>query len=95
VGNQSLPISRIGLLILTLVPFTYPAYSASLFAANDLARSTMAAAAILFSRPLFKKLGVGGGVSLLGGFTVVCAGLLLLLYLNGANLRAKSRFALK
>jgi DHA1 family multidrug resistance protein-like MFS transporter len=55
----------------------------------------MAAAAILFSRPLFKGLGVGGGVSLLGGFTVLCAGLLLLLYLYGAKLRAKSRFALK
>ncbi|KAE8445003.1 hypothetical protein EG329_014009 [Mollisiaceae sp. DMI_Dod_QoI] len=79
--------------IFLYLPFTYPKYSASLFAANDLARSTMAAGAILFSRPLFIKLGVAGGVSLLGGLTIVCAFLLYLLYRYGAVLRAKSRFA--
>jgi DHA1 family multidrug resistance protein-like MFS transporter len=79
--------------IFLYLPFTYPKYSASLFAANDLARSTLAAGAILFSRPLFLNLGVAGGVSLLGGLTIVCALLLYLLYRYGAILRAKSRFA--
>lgn len=79
--------------IFLYLPFTYPKYSASLFAANDLARSTLAAGAILFSRPLFLNLGVAGGVSLLGGLTIVCAFLLYLLYRYGAILRAKSRFA--
>ncbi|KUJ22347.1 MFS general substrate transporter [Mollisia scopiformis] len=81
--------------IFLYLPFTYPKYSASLFAANDLARSTLAAGAILFSRPLFTNLGVAGGVSLLGGLTIVCAFLLYLLYRYGAILRAKSRFAVK
>ncbi|KAF8863389.1 MFS general substrate transporter [Acephala macrosclerotiorum] len=80
--------------IFLYLPFTYPKYSASLFAANDLARSTLAAGAILFSRPLFLNLGVAGGVSLLGGLTIVCAFLLYLLYRYGAVLRAKSRFAM-
>lgn len=81
--------------IFLYLPFTYPKYAASLFAANDLARSTMAAGAILFSRPLFLNLGVAAGVSLLGGLTIVCAFLLFLLYRYGASLRAKSQFAEK
>ncbi|KAH7364305.1 major facilitator superfamily domain-containing protein [Rhexocercosporidium sp. MPI-PUGE-AT-0058] len=79
--------------IFLYLPFTYPKYAASLFAANDFARSSVAAAAILFSRPLFINLGVGPGVSLLGGLTIVCAVLLFLLYKYGAVLRARSRFA--
>lgn len=75
------------------LPFTYPKYSASLFAANDLARSMFAAGAVLFSRPMFLDLTVAGGVSLLGGLTVVCIGGIFLLYYYGAALRAKSRFA--
>ncbi|KAI0484881.1 MFS general substrate transporter [Xylariaceae sp. FL0804] len=72
---------------------TYPKYSASLFAANDFARSMLAAAAILFARPMYTVLGVGGGVSLLGGLSLLCAGGMLYLYLRGHQLRARSRFA--
>jgi len=54
------------------IPLTYPQYAASLFAGNDFCRSALAAGAILFARPLFINLGVGGGVSLLAGLTVVC-----------------------
>ncbi|KAK5049463.1 hypothetical protein LTR84_004392 [Exophiala bonariae] len=75
------------------LPFTYPKYSASLFAANDLARSSFAAGAILFSRPMFITLTVPGGVSLLGGLTVVCIGGIFMLYFYGAAMRARSRFA--
>lgn len=75
------------------LPFTYPQYSASLFAANDLARSSFAAGAVLFSRPMFITLTVAGGVSLLGGLTVVCIGGIFLLYHTGATLRARSKFA--
>ena len=75
------------------LPFTYPQYSASLFAANDLARSSFAAGAILFSRPMFVTLGVDGGVSLLGGLSVVCIGGMFFLYWYGAAMRARSRFA--
>ena len=52
------------------LPFTYPQYAASLFAANDFARSSFAAGCILFSEPMFNNLGVSKGVTLLGGLTV-------------------------
>jgi DHA1 family multidrug resistance protein-like MFS transporter len=77
------------------LPFTYPKYAASLFAANDFARSSFAAGCILFAGPMFENLGVTKGVSLLGGLTVGCAACLYLLYFFGANLRARSRFAAK
>ncbi|TVY41383.1 Cycloheximide resistance protein [Lachnellula subtilissima] len=54
------------------IPFTYPKYAGSLFAANGFARSAFAAAAVLFAGPMFSRLGVDGGVSLLGGLTVLC-----------------------
>jgi DHA1 family multidrug resistance protein-like MFS transporter len=81
--------------IFLYLPFTYPQYSASLFAANDFARSTLAAAAILFSRPMFLKLGVDGGVGLLAGLTVICIAGIYVLFWYGDKLRARSRFATK
>ncbi|KAH7310701.1 major facilitator superfamily domain-containing protein [Stachybotrys elegans] len=77
------------------LPFTYPKYAASLFAANDFARSAFAAGCILFSQPMFRNLGVPRGVSLLAGLTVACTGGLYILYYQGAKLRARSRFAQK
>ncbi|KAI1098894.1 MFS general substrate transporter [Jackrogersella minutella] len=71
----------------------YPKYSASLFAANTFARSSFAAGSILFSKPMYEKLGVGGGVSLLGGLSVLCAGGMVFLWLYGDKLRLKSKFA--
>ena len=50
---------------------SYPQYAASLFAGNDLCRSAFAFAAILFARPMFLNLGIGKGVSLLGGLSVL------------------------
>ena len=69
----------LGLFIITqcmfiYLPFTYPKYTGSLFAANGFARAAFAAGAVLFSRPTFERLGVPGGVSLLGGLTVVGIG---------------------
>lgn len=75
------------------LPFTYPKYAASLFAANDLARSSFAFASILFARPMFLALGVSGGVSLLGGLTILCIGGIFIMYFFGASLRARSSFA--
>lgn len=76
------------------LPLTYPKYAASLFAANDLCRSALAAGAILFAHPLFINLGIGRGVSLLAG--VLCGGVIgiWVLYFFGAKLRAKSKFAM-
>lgn len=81
--------------IFLYLPFTYPQYAASLFAANDFARSAFAAGATEFSGPMFHNLGVPMGCSLLGGLTVGCTVLFYCLYFFGADLRKKSRFAVK
>ncbi|KAE8442608.1 hypothetical protein EG329_003031 [Mollisiaceae sp. DMI_Dod_QoI] len=81
--------------IFLYLPFTYPQYAASLFAANDFARSAFAAGATLFSGPMFRRIGVAKGCSLLGGLTVGCTICLYLLYFYGAELRKRSRFAVK
>ena len=75
------------------LPFTYPNYSGSLFAANGFARSLLAGGAILFSRPMFRSLGVSGGVSLLAGFSVLCVFGIFGIYFFGASLRRRSKFA--
>ncbi|KUJ08119.1 major facilitator superfamily transporter [Mollisia scopiformis] len=79
--------------VFVYLPLSYPKYAASLFAANDLSRSLFAAACVLFSRPMFINLGVGGGVSLLAGMS--CLGVFGMFYLwrYGAWLRSKSTFA--
>lgn len=74
---------------------TYPQYSASLFAFNDFARSSIAAGAIHFATPLFHNLGIGRGGSLLGGLMVMGVIGIWTLWYKGAWLRAKSRFAAK
>ncbi|KAK5707800.1 hypothetical protein LTR97_000338 [Elasticomyces elasticus] len=70
-----------------------PQYAASLFAANDFARSSVACGCILFAHPMFVGIRVPGGVSLLGGLTILCIGGVYFLYFFGANLRARSKFA--
>jgi hypothetical protein len=80
--------------IFLYLPFTYPQYAASLFAANDFARSFFAAGCIVFSGPMFKSLGVAKGVTLLGGLTVGCTAGLLVLYFYGAELRKRSNLLL-
>lgn len=70
----------------------YPSYSASLFAMNDFARSTLASAAILWSGPLYRNLGVAKGTSLVGALTVPCVFGIFALYWFGPKLRKRSRF---
>lgn len=77
------------------LPLVYPQYAASLFAGNDFARSSLAFAAVMFSRPMFLGMGVGPGVSLLAAMTAVCIVGIFVLYFYGENLRARSRFAAK
>lgn len=81
--------------IFVYLPLVYPQYAASLFAGNDFARSSLAFAAVLFSRPMFLGMGVGAGVSLLGALTAVCVGGIFVLWWFGEGLRARSRFAAK
>ncbi|KIV82108.1 hypothetical protein PV11_04239 [Exophiala sideris] len=80
--------------IFMYLPLTYPQYAASLFAANDLCRSALAAGAVIFAHPLYVNLGIGRGISLLGG--LLGGGVLGIwaLWYFGAGLRARSKFAM-
>lgn len=79
--------------IFVYVPLSYPQYAASLFAGNDFFRSALACGSILFARPLFINLGVDKGVSLLAGLSIMGIIGMFTLYYQGANLRARSKFA--
>lgn len=79
--------------IFVYVPLSYPKYAASLFAGNDLCRSAMAAGSILYARPLFINLGIGKGVSVLAGLSTLGIFGMVAIYLTGAKLRARSKFA--
>jgi DHA1 family multidrug resistance protein-like MFS transporter len=73
-------------------PRIYPSHSASLFASNDFCRSSLATAAIHFGVPLYGKLGVERGVSILATLVVLGIPSMWLIYWKGASLRGKSRF---
>lgn len=81
--------------VFVYISMTYPEYAASLFAGNDFCRSALAAGAILFSRPLFLNVGIAEGVTLLAGLTVSGVIGIFVLWIYGANLRARSRFTAK
>ncbi|KAF2741330.1 MFS general substrate transporter [Polyplosphaeria fusca] len=80
--------------IFTYVPMSYPQYAASLFAGNDFCRSLFAFGAVLFSRPMYIDLGIGKGCSLLAGLSVMGIIGMWVLYYYGAQLRARSKFAI-
>ncbi|KAK3620813.1 hypothetical protein LTR56_020587 [Elasticomyces elasticus] len=81
--------------IFVYLPLSYPEYAASLFAGNDLVRSSMACGSVLFARPLFLNLGIAEGVTLLGGLSIVGIIGTGVIYRYGAQLRARSKFAQK
>ncbi|BGP43725.1 hypothetical protein JCM10449v2_007770 [Rhodotorula kratochvilovae] len=71
----------------------YPKYAASVLAANDFIRSSIAAGLLHGATPLFRsRAGIHGGVSLLGGLAACGIVGIWVLYLQGASLRARSRF---
>lgn len=75
------------------IPGSYPKYAASIFAANDFCRSAVAAAAILFSRPMYLNLGVAKGVSVLGGLSFMGIIGVFVSYIYGKTMRSKSKFS--
>jgi DHA1 family multidrug resistance protein-like MFS transporter len=79
--------------IFVYLPMSYPQYTASLMASNDLFRSLFAAGCVEFSRPMFRNLGIGPGNSLLGGLAIAGVGGMFALWMFGGKLRAKSKFA--
>ncbi|EMC99057.1 hypothetical protein BAUCODRAFT_120350 [Baudoinia panamericana UAMH 10762] len=79
--------------IFVYLPTSYPRYAASIFAGNNLLRSVIACCAIHWSLPLYANLGIGRGVSVVGGICAGCLIPLVALWHYGPTLRAKSRFA--
>ncbi|KAJ4304878.1 hypothetical protein N0V90_000406 [Kalmusia sp. IMI 367209] len=73
VGNALYAISVYIIIqcLFTYIPMSYPQYAASLFAGNDFFRSLFAFGGVLFSRSMYINLGVGKGLSLLGGLSVI------------------------
>ncbi|GAA6031785.1 hypothetical protein JCM8097_001989 [Rhodosporidiobolus ruineniae] len=57
--------------ILMYISISYPRYAASLLAGNDFARSVVASVFPLFGASMFKRLGLGGGSSLLAGLAIL------------------------
>jgi DHA1 family multidrug resistance protein-like MFS transporter len=78
--------------IFVYIPLVYPRYAASLFAGNDFSRSAFAFAFILFSRFIFVNLGIGKGVTVLAGLSVLGILGMVVLYFYGGKLRARSKF---
>ncbi|KZN88963.1 Transporter [Penicillium chrysogenum] len=79
--------------VLVYLSLAYPKYEASLFAGNDISRSAVAFAFILFSRFMFIDLGIDKGVTLLAGLSILGIIGMFILYFCGAGLRARSKFA--
>lgn len=67
------------------IAVAYPSHSASLFAMNDFARSKLAFAAVLWSGPLYRNIGVAKGASLIGALTVPSIFGIFVLYLFGGG----------
>jgi DHA1 family multidrug resistance protein-like MFS transporter len=79
--------------IICYVPLSYPAYVASLFAANDRTRGLTAAGFVMFSRYMYVNLGIDKGVTVVAGLSILGILGMIFLYYYGANLRARSKFA--
>ncbi|PPQ94235.1 hypothetical protein CVT25_006661 [Psilocybe cyanescens] len=78
--------------ILVYLPSSYPRYAASILAGNDLFRSTVAGCFPLFGTPLYKRLTIGGGCTLLAGLSIALIPGLFILYKYGGRLRARSKY---
>ena len=79
--------------IFVYIPLSYPKYAASLFAGNDLVRSSMACGSVIYARPLFINLGHAEGVTTLAGLSIVGIFGTIAIFVCGKQLRARSKFA--
>lgn len=72
---------------------TYGLYAASATAANTFLRSLLACGLPLAVRPMFRAIGVGPGMSVLGGVAAIAIPVPFLFMKFGYSLRKRSRFA--
>jgi DHA1 family multidrug resistance protein-like MFS transporter len=79
--------------VLSYLGDAYPKYIASVYAGNDLVRSSFGAAFPLFATSMYHKLGVGGASSLLGGLSILFIPIPFVLYKYGERIRRRSKMA--
>ncbi|KAI9789149.1 MAG: hypothetical protein M1833_002766 [Piccolia ochrophora] len=79
--------------VLTYLGDAYPKYVASVYAGNDLVRSSFGAAFPLFANAMYARLGVGWSNSLLGFLSIVFIPIPFVLYYYGENIRRRSKMA--
>jgi DHA1 family multidrug resistance protein-like MFS transporter len=77
------------------ISLSYRRYFASLSAAYDMSRGSLAAGVVMGSRAVFVSWGVDKGVSLLAGVSAAGVFGMMFLWWYGGVLRSKSRFAEK
>lgn len=79
--------------VLVYLSFSYVEHQNAVLTANDLIRSTIAAAFPLFSTAMFKELGLGKAYTMLAGISLALMIPLYGLYKYGYKLRAMSKYA--
>ncbi|KAI9844387.1 MAG: hypothetical protein M1837_005588 [Sclerophora amabilis] len=79
--------------VLTYLGDAYPKYVASVYAGNDLVRSSFGAGFPLFAPAMYHKLGVGWASSLLGFLSIVFIPIPFVLYYYGERIRMRSKMA--
>ena len=79
--------------VLAYLGDAYPKYVASVYAGNDLVRSSFGAAFPLFANAMYHKLGVAWASSLLGFLSVVFIPIPFVLYFYGKRIRGASKMA--
>ncbi|KAL2846891.1 hypothetical protein BJY01DRAFT_247081 [Aspergillus pseudoustus] len=79
--------------IFVYIGLAYPRYAASLFLGDGFAKAAVAFGGVLWSHPLYSRLGLNSAMSLLGGLCAVCVSGVFILHFHGAALRARSGFA--
>lgn len=97
IGVLIFPFSVFFILLCSFVyvAHTHPKYVSSVFAAQDFSRCAFATGTVVFARPMYIKLGIHGGCSLLGGLMTLCIGGMLILYHYGKWMRERSTFKSK
>jgi DHA1 family multidrug resistance protein-like MFS transporter len=79
--------------VFTYLSDAYPKHVASVYAANDLVRSSFGAAFPLFANAMYARLGIAWGSSLLGFLSIVFIPIPFVLYHYGERIRGRSKMA--
>ena len=79
--------------VLSYLGDAYPKYVASVYAGNDLVRSSFGASFPLFANAMYTRLGVGWATSLLGFLSIVFIPIPFVLYFYGEKIRGRSKMA--